>query len=142
PQNWKAAPVTVVEVIRSATLSACQSYRYDLTRSWSDRPRVAWVMLNPSTANGTVDDPTIRRCLAFSKAWGFGGLTVVNLFALRSTDPKALLAHVDPCGPSNLQFIKGAIGGSALAVAAWGAHKLPSERIRVEEVAEWFNTPM
>ena len=129
-------------MVRTAQVSGCGAYRYSLTRAWAAGSWVTWVMLNPSTADGTVDDPTIRRCIAFSKAWGFGGLTVVNLFALRSTDPKALLTHADPCGPHNLQYVKGAVGGSTLAVAAWGAHKLPQERVRIEEVAEWFNVPL
>lgn len=84
----------------SAVISECGSYRYRLERVWeAEKDRVAFIMLNPSTADASKDDPTIRRCIGFAKAWGFGGLIVGNLFALRSTDPKALYGHKDPVGP-------------------------------------------
>ena len=55
----------------SAVLSPCRQYRYALWRKWADGPQVLFVMLNPSTADESVDDPTIRRCISFAKAWGF-----------------------------------------------------------------------
>lgn len=81
---------------------------------------MCWIMLNPSTADAALDDPTIRRCIGFSQRWGFGGLVVVNLFALRATDPKELLKHRSPIGDRNDAFIKMAIEGCALTVCAWG----------------------
>ncbi len=100
-------------------------YRYRLDRVWDDNgPRICWVMLNPSTADATVDDPTIRRCIAFSKARGAGSLVVVNRFALRATDPKALSSHPDPCGPENEAAVRRAVSTSWLTVAAWGAHPM------------------
>ncbi|MES2137565.1 MAG: DUF1643 domain-containing protein [Pseudomonadota bacterium] len=57
---------------------------------------VAFVMLNPSTADAVQDDPTIRRCIGFAKAWGKGGIVVINLFAFRATNPKDMLAAADP----------------------------------------------
>ncbi len=58
-------------------------------------------MLNPSTADETQEDPTIRRCLGFAKSWGFDRLIIVNIFAFRSTNPDALYSQVDPIGVGN-----------------------------------------
>ncbi len=88
-------------MIREAILSDGGRYRYRLTRSWGERPssflpisekRDVWVMLNPSTADADLDDPTIRRCMGFSRSWGANGIEVVNLFPWRATKPKDLLA--------------------------------------------------
>jgi hypothetical protein len=107
----------------SATLSECGVYRYDLRRVWDEsRPACVFVMLNPSTADADQDDATIRRCVGFADAWGCGSLTVVNLFALRSTEPRALYAHPDPVGPDNDRVIRDRVGGSGIAIAAWGIH--------------------
>lgn len=112
---------------RHATLSTCGKYRYDLIREWNpESPRVAFVMLNPSTADGTDDDPTIRRCIDFAKRLGGGSLIVWNLFAYRSPAPEALSLVADPIGPRNAQYHTEAIlhaqdGG--LVIAAWGASR-------------------
>lgn len=82
-------------------------------------------MLNPSTADGSVDDPTIRRCVGFSRSWGMGGLVVVNLFAFRATKPAALWLSEDPVGPYTLEQMKAAAGRCEVVVAAWGAHRRP-----------------
>ena len=98
-------------------------YRYLLARAWDAMAEpMTWIMLNPSTADATVDDPTIRRCIGFAKAWGFGSIYVVNLFALRSTNPAALRTHPDPIGPKNDRYIREATEHSSLNVAAWGNH--------------------
>lgn len=66
-------------------------HRYELGRGWDvTLPLLAWVMLNPSTADHTQDDPTIRRCIGFAKTCGFGGIVVWNLYAYRATSPHAL----------------------------------------------------
>src|SRR5262249_14212908 len=98
------------EVRRAAVISDCGRYRYSLTRRWGDaaEPRALFVMLNPSTADAEQDDPTIRRCIGFAKAWGMGSLEVVNLYALRATDPAALLSAPDPIGPKNDTMITSA----------------------------------
>lgn len=97
-------------------------YRYNLWRLWDDRPHAVFIMLNPSTADASEDDPTIRRCMGFARSWGYGGICVVNLFAYRSTDPRALASVPDPVGPRNDQQIDATLGGADLVVAAWGAH--------------------
>lgn len=105
----------------SAEFSDDGVYRYTLTRWWDpESPLLAWVMLNPSTANGSQDDPTLVRITRFSRAWGYGGLIVVNLFALVSTSPDQLAHHPDPIGPANDAALYGATRGLT-AIAAWGA---------------------
>jgi hypothetical protein len=117
-----------------ASFSPCRSYRYDLVRTWTPlivplgepRKQLAVVMLNPSTADESRDDPTIRRVIGFAQAWGCGSLVVLNLFALRATDPDVMLAAVDPVGPQNDEFLRqylGAFARNGLPVlAAWGVH--------------------
>src|SRR5262247_619495 len=79
-------------------------------------------MLNPSTADAWRDDPTIRRCVALSRAMGFDALVVVNLFALRATDPRVLRRAADPVGAGNARAIARAVGSASVVVAAWGVH--------------------
>lgn len=116
-----------IEMNKGAVITPDGVYRYQLWRTWSIRGRVVWIMLNPSTANASIDDPTIRRCIGFTKQWGFGSMEVVNLFALRSASPKSLLDHGDPIGRVNDKTIKNALvnarDGSwdVCVVAAWGA---------------------
>lgn len=107
----------------TATLSDDGLYRYDLTRRWRDGDLMLWIMLNPSTADASEDDPTIRRCINFAKREDAAGIVVVNLFALRATDPAELLAADNPIGPNNLHTIRAWLASDdvALAVAAWGA---------------------
>ena len=105
-----------------AELSPCQSYRYALWREWSDQPPVLFVMLNPSTADHSQDDPTIRRCIAFAQQWGHGGLIVANLFAWRSPYPAHLRTAKDPIGPSNDQWLQKLANQSSTVVGAWGNH--------------------
>jgi hypothetical protein len=111
-----------MDTAKTAVLSECGRYRYELTRTWGLGRSVCWIMLNPSTADADVDDATIRKCIGFSQRWGYGGIVVVNLFALRSTDPKQLYMAVDPIGPRNPEFLRKVIPAAALVVAAWGNH--------------------
>lgn len=118
--------------VAAAVLSEDGQYRYLLTRVW-DRARkpLVVVMLNPSTADAFVDDPTIRRLAGpngFARRNGAGGVVVVNLFALRSTDPRALLHHEDPVGWYNDAFIRQASDMADTVVCAWGAAGIQDDR--------------
>jgi len=77
-------------------------------------------MLNPSTADARDDDPTLRRCIAFSRAWGFGGLRVVNVVAYRASDPRVLLEASDLTGPRGARVLRRALREADAVVAAWG----------------------
>jgi hypothetical protein len=108
-----------------AAISPCGRYRYALWRRWgneADGPCMAWVMLNPSTADASVDDPTIRRCAAFARSWGYAGMRVVNLFAWRATNPAELSRVADPVGPENDRYLERIDDRFPLVVAAWGRH--------------------
>ena len=130
---------------RGAWLSPDGVSRYALTREWGDVPAhtsadlrheargVCWVMLNPSTADAEVDDPTIRRCTAFTKAWGYDRLVVVNLWALRATDPKRLVGHPAPSGPENSSAWALALDSAEVIIAAWGASFPPPLKTQVRE---------
>lgn len=118
---------------KTAVLSECGTYRYRLTRKWGNGKRCGFIMLNPSTADATVDDPTIRRCMRFARDWGCAELVVVNLFAYRATNPQDLYNAVDPIGPDNMEHVKWAVEAVVAGdrygmppvgplVCAWGAH--------------------
>ncbi len=96
-------------------------YRYALWRAWSDDyPRIVFIMLNPSTADGEKNDPTIRRCIGFAHVWQFGSMEVVNLFAYRATDASELLRVDDPVGAENNRFLIQAIERCSIVIAGWG----------------------
>ena len=123
--TWKVIP----GVTKKAEISPCGKYRYTLTRIWDETKRVlVWVCLNPSTADAEKDDATIRKLTSYAKAWGFGGILVLNIFAYRATDPKDLKKAKDPVGPDNLGVLKrtlrklGQDGLGYLVIAAWGNH--------------------
>jgi hypothetical protein len=103
----------------SATFDDSKTYRYRLSRRWGNEPAATFIMLNPSTADAFQDDPTVRRCISFAKREGCGGLVVLNLFALRATNPAELLTHEDPVGPWN-DAAFGGIERAGPVVAAWG----------------------
>lgn len=119
----------------SAVISACGLYRYLLQREWlGGYGRALFVMLNPSTADATQDDPTIRRCIGFAKAWGCAGLEVVNLYAYRATKPADMLAAGDPIGPANDSHIRAAAHRAKVIVAAWGANAARDRSVAVRSL--------
>lgn len=113
-----------------AVFSPCGRYRYALWRTWSAAmlptgvaPRdgvILWIMANPSTADERSNDPTVRRTLDYSRRWGFLQSEVCNVFAYRSTDPRALKKLADPVGPDNLRQIAKSVQYAKLIVCAWG----------------------
>lgn len=106
---------------RGAVISVDDNYRYRLWRTWDDeKPTVAFIMLNPSTADATTDDPTIRRCIGYAEDWGYGRLVVGNLFALRSTDPEQLDEHSAPVGPDNDEHLLAIRDEAERIIVAWG----------------------
>lgn len=107
----------------NALFSDDMVYRYALFRGWEEgRESVLFVMLNPSTADAERDDPTVRRCVAYAKRWGFRSMVVVNLYALRATNPRALLKHPEPIGELNDRHISAHALGASRIVCAWGNH--------------------
>ena len=130
-----------------ATISPCKRYRFKLWRTWYEsqsllgskqragHDAVLFVMLNPSTADASEDDPTIRKCIGFAKRWGFEALTVVNLYPLRATNPDALTAWSDQDALwENDRIIVDERDSHRLIVAAWGAGAVKYGRHRIERV--------
>jgi hypothetical protein len=106
-----------------AAFSACRRWRTLLWRRWdAARPVANFVMLNPSTADETVLDPTCSRARDFAERWGYGALVVTNVFAFRATDPAEMKAARNPVGTANDAAIVKAAKASALVVCAWGNH--------------------
>jgi hypothetical protein len=107
-------------------------YRYWLVRVWDGGlPMLGWVMLNPSTADHTVNDPTIRRCIRFATERGYGGIVVCNLMAYRATNPNelpVLTAHA--VGPHNHIHLGAQMAGLDV-VCAWGAHRRAERTVAV-----------
>jgi hypothetical protein len=130
-------PEIVVE--RAAAISRCGRYRWWLRRKWSAGPAVLWVMLNPARADAARDDPTIKRVIHFSRSWGFGAATVVNLYPFRSTQPAECRAWVasDRAALSRIRRNDKAIaelaGDMAAVVVAWGS--VPWAKARAADVA-------
>lgn len=123
---------------RAADISDCGKFRYQLVRCWAPhRPQLGWIMLNPSTADGLADDPTIRKCMHFARAWDYGGILVANLFHLRATDPRELTPPTadlgDACqryteisahalGPKDGEQVYKDVLDCPMVMAAWGSH--------------------
>lgn len=106
-----------------AAFSPDRNYRYALWRRWEQNaPYALFIGLNPSTADEREDDHTIRRCKRFAADWGYGAVYMANLFALRATDPKIMLAHDEPIGPDNDVWLQDLARGAGVIVGAWGAH--------------------
>lgn len=113
-----------VEIVDSgATFDSSQKYRYNLWRTWNEcRKRAAFVMLNPSRADVTYNDQTIRSCISFANLLGYGSLEVVNLFAYRTPDPLELRAVKNPVGKQNDEYIMEVCERADVIILGWGNH--------------------
>ncbi len=109
---------------RKTIFSPDRLHRYTLWREWDmfDPSYVMFIGLNPSTADETNDDPTIRRCINYARGWGYGAICMTNLFAFRATDPCVMKTAIDPVGPENDAWLIRCAKEAALIVAAWGMH--------------------
>lgn len=110
-------------MMEGCRFSPCRKYRYTLWRNWIGGAGYAmFIGLNPSTADETNDDPTVRRCINFSKEWGFSALCMTNIFGFRATDPNVMKAEADPVGEENDKFLLDIARNASVIVAAWGVH--------------------
>lgn len=110
------------ELRSEALYSRCGTWRYRLTRRWGTGRLVTFILLNPSTATERADDPTLARCVTRAQALGGGGVCVVNLFALRATDPRELRIHPDPVGPRTDNVLLRAARQAGMLICGWGNH--------------------
>jgi hypothetical protein len=120
----------------SADISNCGHFRYSLSRRLATGERtILFVGLNPSTADMTQDDPTIRRCVGFAREWGFDWLLMGNVYAYRSPNPKVLNQIEGSVGADNLEALKWMTRRAEIIVAAWGKNRLNSD---AEALAKWI----
>ena len=130
--------------ITGAVISACEQYRYRLWRRSGPGRHVIYVMCNPSTADASVDDATIRKCRGFATRWGCTGLEVVNACAYRSRHPRDLLTVDDPVGPENYHHVEAAFAetrrwGEPLVVVAWGGALPKKLHQHAETILGWLD---
>jgi hypothetical protein len=114
-----------------AVFSPDRRWRYRLVRVWdSDKPRLGWVILNGSDADEHRTDATVRRCIGFARAWGYGGVDIANLYGLVSKNPGALAHHFDPVGPDNDAHLAAMCSENDLTMLAWDPTPAPSAPTR------------
>ncbi len=130
-----------LEMPSGAVFSQCRTYRYALWRRWAAGDRLALFLgLNPSTADGVHNDPTIRRCIQFAQDWGYDGVLVGNLFAYRTPYPKRLFEQQHAEGPDNRQWLRKLLATAARAFAAWGnaGHQSGPSEWLINAHKEWY----
>lgn len=118
------------DTVSAAEFSEDRRYRWWLERRWDGKPigsggHVALIGMNPSTADLTVNDPTVAGCLKRARLWGYGALVMLNAFGYRSTDQAGLLAVADPVGPGNDAAIARHVASAGVVVVAWGRQAKP-----------------
>lgn len=122
-------------VRRWAELSTDGEHRLVLGRQWrDDLPVVAFIGLNPSTADAHEDDPTVRRCVGFARAWGYGGVVLANLYTFRAADPRVLAACKTPLTFGADNALRDVAEHASLLIEAWGAHPMASSTGRDRHV--------
>ena len=124
---------------RDCLFSADRVYRYQLHIRWGNQPSLVVIGLNPSTADETHNDPTVRRCIGYARDMNRGGLLMLNMAAFRSTDPRGLLLLADPIGPENTakNLLRLALAASPdiPAIAAWGTNAGRSDALLAQALA-------
>lgn len=117
----KVRHALAADVVSVARFSDCRRYRFSLSRTWDAGLKSAlFVMMNPSTADEQVNDPTVAKAMRFARAWGYGRLDVGNVCAYRATDKMALLTLDDPVGADNIPAILGMAQAADVVVIAHG----------------------
>jgi hypothetical protein len=112
-----------IQPMDDAIFSNDRIYRYALYRFWDEaKGYVAFICLNPSTADETKNDPTVTRCINYAYSWGYGGMVMLNLFAFRATDPNIMMAAKDPIGSHNDAYIRRGSKNAKLTIIAWGVY--------------------
>lgn len=125
----QAGPANATEIDAGAIFSDDRKHRFKLWRIWQPEPRmIVFIGLNPSTADETTNDPTVRRCINYARRWGYGGMFMANIFAYRATDPADMKAAADPIGEHNDSFLNSMVAECETAVACWGTHGAHRER--------------
>ncbi len=108
-------------MIKDAIISSDDKYRYVLSRIWDEsKSKVMIIGLNPSTADASQNDPTIRKCIKYAKSWGYGGIYMLNLFAFRTSKPKVMFSADEPIGVENDQYLMDYSLKCDKVVCAWG----------------------
>jgi hypothetical protein len=126
-----------------ATFSPDRKYRYDLWRVWRQGGRrISFIGLNPSTANESTDDPTIRRCVGFAQSWGYGEFHMLNLFAFVSSEPRKLCyPNPDPVGPENDGYLRVLYPEVIVAWGSWGKLHVNCIEERAKTVLRFLADP-
>ena len=121
--DWRESTALSPDDRNGAVFSPDRKYRYRLSRTWDAQgDTLAFIMLNPSTADETANDPTVTRCIGYAKDWGYGSLLVGNIFGARETDPSNLRDYDDPVGPENNTHLEEIHDTASKTIVAWGTH--------------------
>jgi hypothetical protein len=113
-------------------VSQCRAYRYRFVRMWDSRkPRLGVVGHSWSVGSEWRTDATVRRCIEFARAWGYGGIDVGNLYGIQ---PRRLTSAADPIGPNNDQHLAAMRADNDLIVLAWGTQAHPNRAHAVAEM--------
>lgn len=105
---------------KDASISEDLKYRYMLSRIWNkDKKIIMFVWLNPSIADDKINDPTITRCINFTKDWWYWGFYMTNLFAYRATEPKNMKNSESPIWIENDFYIEKYYNKVDLVVCMW-----------------------
>ncbi|PLS24837.1 DUF1643 domain-containing protein [Bifidobacterium imperatoris] len=124
----------------SANISEDKKYRYELSRTWDDAlPSIAFILLNPSTADADIDDRTVEHCVEYARRWGYGTVSMYNLYAYRTTYPEELEAQGFPVGPQNDEILKSVAATGVRIIVAWGNN---ARAERIDEVMAIIGRPV